>query len=213
MATVLDTPKPARRSCCGAGLLVFFGLLPVLLYLLLAAAGALLIVGDSLRKADFVVLLGGGDSQRTAEAVQIYSDKLAGLLILTETGETDPKSGELYSKLQEEEAIAMGVPRGGIAFTPLHGNSTYEEAKAVRDLAGQSDRTQAIIVVTDPYHTFRTRLIYREVFGDSDVRVMVRPVRNHWYRSTTWWMSRAGWERTISEYVKIFAYLAGVKSD
>ncbi len=213
MATVIPDKKPAGGIRCGAWLVVFFGLLPILIYLFLAAAGALLIVGDPLRKSDVVVLLGGGDRQRTAEAVRIYQERYATLLVLTETGEVDPDSGEAYSKLQMEEVTALGVPTGGVAFTPEHGNSTYEEAIAVREMLTETNHVRSVIIVTDPYHTMRTRLIYREVFRATDIRVSVRPVRGHWYRSTTWWMSREGWERTITEYVKLFAYFAGVKSD
>lgn len=213
MATTIETRSPRRKSCCGIWSVILAGLLPVLLYLLLAGVGALLIVGDPLVKSDVVVLLGGGDRQRTEEAVRIYMDRYATLLVLTETGEKDPESGELYSKLQQEEVMSLGVPQGGITFTPLHGNNTYEEALAVRDLLTSAGRVQSCIVVTDPYHTMRTRLIFREVFAGSEIKVSVRPVRGHWYRSTTWWMSRQGWDMTIREYAKLFAFFAGVRTD
>lgn len=132
---------------------------------------------------------------------------------MTDTGESDPGSGILYSTLQKEEAMSLGVPAGGIVFTEKHGNNTYEEAYAVRRLLTQNNRVNSAIIVTDPYHTLRTRLIYREVFKDTKITVSIRPVRGHWYRSTTWWQSRTGWEMTLAEYAKILAYFMGVRKD
>lgn len=202
----------ARRGCCGLTGVLLVALLPVALYLLLWGLGGILIVGDPLQKSDVVVLLGGGDQLRMQEAVEIYQDKQAGMVVLTETGETDPETGILYSQLQKEEMLALGVPDGGIEFTREHGNSTYEEAYAVRDLLTQSGRVRSAIIVTDPYHTLRTRLIFRDVFRETGIRLNVRPVRSHWYRSTTWWQSAEGWRMTISEYAKVFAFFFGVRN-
>lgn len=198
--------------CCGPLGLVLLFLLPFVFYLVLWGMGGILIVGDSLQKSDVVVLLGGGDALRMQEAVTIYQDKLAGMIILTETGETDPKTGIPYSQLQKEEMMSLGVPAGGIEFTDEHGNSTYEEAYAVRKLLTQSGRVTSAIIVTDPYHTLRTRLIFRDVFRETNIRISVRPVRSHWYRSTTWWQSREGWQFTLSEYAKVFAFFVGLRT-
>jgi uncharacterized SAM-binding protein YcdF (DUF218 family) len=203
-------PADRRKACCSVWVWVWIGLVPILLYLLLSLAGGILIVGDPLRKSDVVVLLGGGDQQRLEEAVQIYQDKDAGLIVLTNTGEVDPRFGIPYTTLQTDAAVALGVPTGGIVYTDSHGNSTYEEAVAVRKLLTQSGRVTSAIIVTDPYHTLRTRLIYRDVFKDTNILVSIRPVRNHWYKTTTWWHSRLGWETTLTEYAKLFAYFMGV---
>lgn len=206
--------KPRGRSCCSIwSILILFGLLPVLIYLGLMAVGGILIVGDPLQRADVVVLLGGGDAQRREEAVHLYQDRYATLMVLTETGEKDPKTGLLYSALEQEAVMQMGVPSGGIIFTEQHGNNTYDEAVSVRKLLTPNGRVKSVIIVTDPYHTLRTRLIFRSVFKDSGIQVIIRPVRNHWYRSTTWWQSSEGWRMTIEEYTKVIAYFMGVRKD
>lgn len=210
---VIKTSPTVRRGCCGSLGLILLILLPAFLYLILWGMGGILIVGDSLQKSDVVVLLGGGDALRMEEAVTIYHDKLAGMIILTETGESDPETGILYSQLQKEEMLSQGVPSGGIEFTDEHGNSTYEEAYAVRKLLTQSGKVNSAIIVTDPYHTLRTRLIFRDVFRETKIRISVRPVRSHWYRSTSWWQSREGWRVTASEYAKVFAFFVGVRTD
>lgn len=208
----VKTPKKGVCGCWGTLGVALLLLIPIFLYLVLWGMGGVLIVGDSLQKSDVVVLLGGGDTLRMQEAVTIYQDKLAGLIILTETGESDPETGIPYSQLQKEEMMGMGVPSGGIAFTEEHGNSTYEEAYAVRKLLTQSGKVNSAIIVTDPYHTLRTRLIFRDVFRETNIRIAVRPVRSHWYRSTTWWQSRDGWQFTMSEYAKVFAFFVGLRT-
>jgi uncharacterized SAM-binding protein YcdF (DUF218 family) len=71
----------------------------------------------------------------------------------------------------------------------------------------------SMIVVTDPYHSFRTRLIFREVFRGSGKSIRVRPSSGHWYRSTTWWLSAQGWEATLTEYIKLAGFLVGFRGD
>jgi uncharacterized SAM-binding protein YcdF (DUF218 family) len=68
-------------------------------------------------------------------------------------------------------------------------------------------------VVTDPYHTRRTQFIFDSVFAGSDIQVMIRPVRDHWYQSSTWFFSLNGWRVTITEYGKLCAAWLGIQGD
>ena len=180
---------------------------------ILTAIGGILIIADPLKKADAVVVLSGGsDLSRMQEAARLYKDKYADMFILTETGQELRNFNESASFYFQLQAMDMGVPSGAILITEQHASSTYEEAKAVRKLLEQR-QFKSCIVVTDPFHTFRTRLIFREVFQDSGITVRVRPVRGHWYRSTTWWTTAEGRETTIQEYIKIFGYFLGVKGN
>ncbi len=71
----------------------------------------------------------------------------------------------------------------------------------------QDQGWSSFMVVTDPYHSFRTRLIFRREFRGSEVTISVRPVVGHWFQSSTWFYSREGWEVVILEIVKLFNYL------
>jgi len=46
--------------------------------------------------------------------------------------------------------------------------STYEEALAVRDFA-LNQGWDRLMIVTDPYHSFRTRFIFRRELQDSEI--------------------------------------------
>ncbi|NMC80319.1 MAG: YdcF family protein [Chloroflexi bacterium] len=213
-------PEPGGRKKSGCflfgsllGIIALLVLGAFILEFVLSAMGGLLIIADPLKQADAVVVLSGGsDLSRMQEAAQLYKDKYAGMFVLTETGQELSNFNESATFYFELQAMDMGVPSGAILVTEQHVSSTYEEAKAVRKLLEQH-HFSSCIVVTDPFHTFRTRLIFREVFKGSEITVQVRPVRNHWYRSTTWWTTAEGREATFQEYVKIFGYFLGFKGD
>ena len=81
-----------------------------------------------------------------------------------------------------------------------------DEAEAVLRLMRRHDY-KTVIVVTDPFHTYRARLIFRDAFRGSGLTVRVHPVTDLWYRSNTWFLSAAGWANTAREYIKLVGYL------
>ena len=215
MVQTAGRPKPAK-GCRGLSLLV---LLPILLVILvvagefiLTAIGGILIIADPLRESDAIaVLSGGGDMSRVEEGARLYLEKMGKWLILTEI---TPREGEKVTEtttLFVEIATGEGVPGSAILVTSQAAFSTREEAIEILKLAQKRD-INSLIIVTDPFHTFRTRLIFRSVFRNSGIDIYVRPVRNHWYRSPTWWATSQGRQATLSEYVKIIAYFSGLES-
>ena len=180
----------------------------VVAFAILWLAGALLVVADPIQPADAAVALSGGDNTRIDEAVYLYQKKYMEYIILTETEIPLPeKSGE-HSTLMRYITMEKGVPGQQVIITKQQAQSTYDEAKAVLQLMKQRS-FDSLIVITDPYHTFRTRLIFRDIFRDEGIRIAVHPVHDHWYKSSTWWLHREGWQVTIQEYIKLFGYLLG----
>ena len=131
-------------------------------------------------------------------------------IILTETGAVLKGYDAQYSSEQRLTLIDADIPSTAIQVIGKHAASTREEAKLVRTLVANTD-IHSLIVVTDPYHTLRTRLIWKDVFRDSGIKIIVRPARGSWYKSTSWWMSTAGWKNTINEYAKLAAYVVTQK--
>jgi len=215
MKQSLNTPEPGngrKSQSLVLGIPIVFLFICILGSVLLTTAGGILIIADPLRSSDAVVVLsGGGDMSRMEEGARIFLEKDAQWLILTET---TPREGERVSDttiLFKDTARNLGVPDSAILVTDQAAFSTLEEAQQVLKLANRNS-FKSLIIVTDPFHTFRTRLIFHSVFRDSGIDIYVRPVRNHWYRSTNWWMTADGRQATASEYIKIFAYLFGFKS-
>ena len=84
--------------------------------------------------------------------------------------------------------------------------STVDEAIAVRELA-LNRGWDGVMVVTDPYHSFRTRFIFRRELRNSGIDVYVRPLEGHWFRSPSWFIHPEGWRFAFLELVKFFSYL------
>ena len=183
---------------------------PLLLFLLLWAIGGFLVVGDPIQKSDAVVLLSGGDDARLAEAAQIHQSGLANILLLTETGTIPQGGGPRASSLLGQQAAAAGIPQDAIRTMLGKSASTLDEASAVLDYC-QQEGLKTIIVVTDPYHSRRSQIIFRSVFSRSGIVVLILPVRDHWYQSSTWFFSLRGWKTTLTEYAKLTALLLGIQ--
>ena len=183
-----------------------------LLLFALWGMGAVLVVADTLKSMDAVVALSGGSMDRVDEAAKMYKEGYARRVVFTETTSQVASLGASYTKLYKTEAISLGVPDRDILVTSKPASSTYDEAKAVLSLMNDQG-FNSMIVVTDPYHSFRTRLIFREVFRGSGKSIRVRPSSGHWYRSTTWWLSAQGWEATLTEYIKLAGFLVGFRGD
>jgi len=174
------------------------------------AMGGLLIVADRLQQADAIVVLSGGDDERIKYAARLYQNGYGRYLVLTETGISYPGNPMPATARAINLAVDQGVPEELILTPEVVVKSTADEAQTVRKTAEASDFSK-LIVVTDPYHTFRTRLIFRWIFRESGIKVMVHPVSGHWYDSLTWFLSPEGWKTTLSEYVKTIGFIIGFR--
>jgi len=196
----------------GFGLLLLLVCLAAGVYVLLRAAGAYLIYADELAPADVIVVLSGGTESRMNEALSIYKEDYADIFVLTETGEQIEGIEQveyLNSFDMRIQLMNNGVPGGNIIITDLSVNTTVDEAVAVRDIM-QNRQYKSAIVVTDPYHTRRTAIIFNEIFADTGIDIIIRPVRSSWFNSRIWFTSQDGWQFTITEYLKLISMKFGV---
>ena len=173
-------------------------------YLGLRAMGAYLIISSELQPANAIVVLSGGDESRMQEALKLYNENYAKMIILTETGQTTEGFTQLYSFDMRIVLLSHGVPSGNIFMTDHLVSSTRDEALAVKNLMTNQQMKSAIIV-TDPYHTRRAFNIFKENFRDTDIQLSIQPVQNSWYNSRTWFLKVNGWKFTILEYIKLLA--------
>jgi hypothetical protein len=54
-------------------------------------------------------------------------------------------------------------------------------------------------------------MIFRDVFQDSGVQVIVRPADGATYRADTWWRTEDGLRETWTEYLKTLLYEVGYR--
>jgi len=182
--------------------LILLPLLVFLSYLFLHGLGAYLIVADPLEHSDAIVILSGGGPPRLEEAGRLYKEEWADKIILTETGSPLQGYNQTYSYNEKLLILDMDIPPTAVFITDEHAHNTYAEAVSVKDLM-QKHHYASAIVITDPYHTRRARLIFRSVFNGTDIAIRIRPVSNHWYQSGSWFLHPAGWKATLSEYLRL----------
>lgn len=198
-----DSPKWAGKvfgcSAACASLLLLMIILPVILYYSLVAVGSVLIVADPIVPVDAVVILSGDRGDRLSMAADLLNRGFVHSLVITNT---HPAANWQLVR----EAIALGFNPENIFITEKEVDSTADEARAVRKFA-QSRGWTSLMVVTDPFHSFRTRIIFRRELRGSGVSVAVRPVVGHWFRSNTWFYYQEGWRFVFLEIGKLFNYL------
>ena len=209
-----DMSTPAGKSCLAKlmiGLIVLTCLVP-LAGLGLWGIGGMLIVADPLEKADVVAVLSGNEKDRLAETLRILREGYAPLVLLTETEDLAGGGSSMSTIDKVVTARNLGIASEAILVTKRTATSTRDEGLAVLEVA-QQRQFDSVIVVTDPYHCLRTRMLFRSIFRGSGIDVSVRPVRDHWYRSYNWWLSAEGRRATLSEMTKLFFFMLGLRGD
>ena len=192
--------KPLLQGC-----LIFLLVILVVFILVwvgLIGAGAYLIVGDRVKPVDAIVVLSGDEGDRVEEAIKWYEKGYGKYFVITKTHTEDIGEGQTYSEKLMRIAIDAGVPADSMFVTAGEASSTIEEALAVKVLANQRNIT-SILVVTAPYHTRRTQMIFNREFKDSEIKVLVHPVEESWYKPLTWYLSPQGWRQTLAEYASL----------
>ncbi len=185
----------------------------VLIYLvLLEPIARLLIVPDTQKPSETIVVLGGGlGVPRVVHAVNLYEKGLAPMIILTgQEMEFDGKKIRFKDiKLTEPRFAGMlakmyGVPEDFLFFEERSQN-TYEDAKYVKeDLLKMGIRSA--IVVSDPFHMRRVSMIFRKVFKGTPVSLTFSPADDGEFLLDGLW-SPGEIRYILSEYVKIVYYI------
>jgi uncharacterized SAM-binding protein YcdF (DUF218 family) len=190
---------------CFFSIFVLFGLIFLVWFL-----GAVLVVSQPLRQVDAIVVLSGGKADRLAEGIKLFKAGLASHLILTKTG-TDVLDPETqWDLIKQYSAVNLGVPLEDVSVTQMEANSTVEEAEAVLHEM-QSYGYTSCILVTDSFHTLRSEIIFKQTFHGQGISLIMHAVPVDWFHRANWWTTPQGWSAATSEWVKLIAYLLGVR--
>jgi uncharacterized SAM-binding protein YcdF (DUF218 family) len=172
------------------------------LYCALISIGARLIVADPIAPVDAVVILSGGDGDRLDLAIEMHAQGYAKNLVITNTKNA-------VNREYARDAEDGGFAKSQIYITEVQVDSTQDEARAVRELALENGWTK-LMVIMDPYHSFRARLIFRRELHGTGIDVIARPVVGHWFRSPSWFLYPEGWQNVFLEITKLSSYLASL---
>lgn len=156
--------------------------------------------------ADAVVSISGGDTRaRTTEAVNLYKNGWAKLLIFS--GAAEDKTGLSNAVAMKNIAMELGVKESAIIIDEF-AETTQENAKNTSSLLAEND-IKTVILVTSGYHQRRANLEFNRY--NEDVTVYNYPAKNDKDWSSHWWLTFKGWWLAISELVKIVMfYVSGL---
>lgn len=160
-------------------------------------------VESTCTSADAIVAISGGDTEaRTNEAIALYKNGWAPLLVFS--GAAQDKSGPSNAQAMQNYALEKGVPSDAIILEE-YGETTKQNAENTQSIFSERDIT-SVILVTSGYHQRRAGL---EFNARTSVTVRNHPVvsDNQWSR--WWWLTPVGWFLAIGEFIKITAFFIG----
>ena len=153
---------------------------------------------DELAKADAIVAISGGETtERTKEAVKLYHDGYAPLLIFSGAARDE---GVSNAEAMKQIAISLGADEADIVVEE-QAKDTFGNAIFVQEIADQYN-LKSIILVTSPYHQKRAYLTFRKYLG-SDVTIINHSATDSAWRKNGWWKNDWGYALTFSELRKI----------
>lgn len=154
---------------------------------ILAPLAEFLIVGEEPRQADAIIVLSGG-LDRVSYGAQLYHAGYADKLILSGGG-----------RGMKPHALSLGVPDSAIIREEQSG-TTFENAMFSLRVV-QEHGYRSVLVVTSPYHTRRSGIIFNSFFQGIDVTFCPVPYDPDMTR--TWWKRADSAKFVITEYLKL----------
>lgn len=156
---------------------------------------------------DAIVVISGGDTNaRTDEAVKLYNNGWAPMLILS--GAAEDKSGPSNAAAMEARAVSSGVPRSAI-YLDEASETTKQNAENVKTIFS-AQNINSIILVTSGYHQKRASLEFHKMA--SGVTIKNHPVTTDKDWSIWWWTGPHGWTLAVTELFKIVVFHLGASS-
>ncbi len=211
--------KNVKHHWLSRSRLVFLNTIFVLIplaYLLhgvvLRYAADALFVTEQPEKSDAIVVLAGGEPGRAWEAADLYRDGFAPKVVLTSDAPSSdfielrklgielPASNEAYSRVLH----GMSVPNEDVLRIETYVEDTLSELRQIRIFAEQQ-QWNSLIIVTSNYHSRRSRLAARYVFGP-DMRVAVVASRHGGINNNDWWNRNSEVRTFLIEFEKLIAY-------
>jgi uncharacterized SAM-binding protein YcdF (DUF218 family) len=211
-----DEGSPPKKRCwcirIVLALLLLFGLSAIVFYYfrvpLLIKAAELWIVNDPPRKADAILVLGGGVGWRPLEAAKLYTNGYASKVLVinvrpdatVELG-INPAESELVAAVLE----SRGVPKEAIVTIGNSCASTYEDIRAAAVWA-RTNKATGILIPTDLFHTRRVRWTADHLIASAGVRIQVLAVEPPEYSLTNWFTTEQGIVAFNNEAIKYLLY-------
>ncbi|MGB4762853.1 MAG: YdcF family protein [Candidatus Saccharimonas sp.] len=147
--------------------------------------------------AGAIVAVSGGDTAaRTAEAIKLYKNGWADLLIFS--GAAADKSGPSNAEVMRNQAIDAGISPLKI-ITEENSQTTTENATETTSIF-EEHGIESAIIVTSGYHERRATLEFER--RATSVKLRSHPVATDKHWGPWWWLTPSGWMLAIPELVR-----------
>jgi uncharacterized SAM-binding protein YcdF (DUF218 family) len=147
----------------------------------------LLILNNKPQKADFIVVISGGDTVgRTKKGVELYKQAYAPKLLLSGDA-ADPQSPS-NAKVMRSYAINNGVYEDDIVIEEISKDTRENAVQSILKLIKVGPE-QKIILVTSPYHSRRATSEFVSAFEEQTIKaevIIVNSTDKNWPRF--WWI-------------------------
>jgi hypothetical protein len=186
-------------NLASSGLKLWVVLLVVIVVLgLFASRAADVLVVDSPRPSDVILVLAGETEKRPEKAVELL-DQGYGHKIVMDV----PMNSEIYrvTVLQLAQNYVKRLPEASaISICPIVGLSTKAESKeAERCMAGMGART--VLIVTADFHTRRAAQIFRKEVPE--YQYSTAAVTNNEEFGGRWWTHRQWAKTLVDEWMRV----------
>lgn len=175
-----------------------------------------LLVPDSLKKSDCIVLLQGDLYPRAKMAAELYKEGYAPAIIVSplRDGETGNSVYYYFDKLvlgitavngflvTEKSLAYFGKDMQGVYFDAKDCTSTYEEAGEARRIMKEKG-FRSLILVTNTYHMRRALMIFSYVFRGSGVEISHVTAPHPIFNPSRWWTKETDVEMISREYLSM----------
>lgn len=203
-------PPPRRRRRILLGLTALVVLIGCWIggEAILARAGAGLDIGQPPEKADYVLVLPGGSDTRPYVAAALVKAGYAGEVILLKCKVTpdDLLTGHPPSHEIEQRVLrSRGVPADRVRVLETATESTFSDAECLRAFLSVRNGSTALVVTND-YHTRRTRFAFRKVFTTERDKLRFVSAPTDRFRAANWWRHKTGLQAYVGEYLKLAFY-------
>jgi len=200
-----------RRTFLGL-ILVLAGLIAWFLFY----GGRFLQREDPLQKADAIFVLAGTRVERPLEAIDLYKEGWAPVIVLSpgrlevsesvleERGVRFPRESDLV----RDAMVQLGVPREAFLPTTGYVDNTAEEANLLRAMV-KAHHWHRVIVVTSKYHTRRARFAFRRGLEHTGAVPIMRASRYDPSDPARWWRIRSDLRFAGTEWLKLIFYRFG----
>lgn len=164
-----------------------------------------LVVQNNSHQADLAIVLGGGGGSRLRQSLKLYEKKLIpNLLLISHKDRSWKHITTILCPDCDLQDKKVTLKDGSL--------STFTDAQIALEYC-QVANLKKVLVITDPYHTRRTALIFNYYFKKSGIKVTVLSSGD--YRDLTppqikWWTDEKSRETIWLEFGKCLHVLAKI---